>query len=293
MLAPVRVVAHVLVGWHLVDIVGHIAEELPHLLEAVLFGLGFVINHPGLAGVHFGTTQVVFLYILTEGPGHYRRAGREYLPGALDHDGEVREHCPGGYVAGAGTQDCRYHRYLVQELYIPPPPGTIGQVHPAALFITLSAGTNSIVELDGRYSVLERHRLHEERVVLVYPGGATAVDGKIFATNGYQPAVYLRQTANERGWGEANHITVLVVFALTHEGADFKEGALVYQFFDALTNGQFALAVVPLNTLLTPHLSYRFPAAAHFLNGNLPGQIWLPGSNLLEIISGGHLGFPP
>ena len=171
---------------HLQIVLGQVAEQIAHAVEAGLLGLVVEMCHAGGLVVSHGAAQFLGGNLLAGDGGDDLRAGDEHLTHALYHEDEVGQRGGVGRAAGAGADDdgdlgdnARCDGVVEEDL----------SVARQSVHALLNTGTAGIVNTNQRCSDLQSCLLAVDDFLGVHQTQTAADDGEVLGEDVNQSAV--------------------------------------------------------------------------------------------------------
>ena len=225
-----------------------IAQQIPDVVERVLFTGGDVVRGAGLGHVRVRAAQLLHRDVLTGDGLDHVRPGDEHLAGLVDHHDEVGQR--GGVDMPARGRahdqrdlrdDARGEDVAVEDL----------AVQAQRDHALLDARARTVVDADQRAAGLDREILNLDDLLAVDLAEAAAEHGDVLAEDAHVAAVDGAVTGHHAVAERAFLLQAEVGAAVPGQRVQLDERTLVQQRVDALARGQLALGVHLLDRRLT------------------------------------------
>ncbi len=228
-------------------VLGHEAQQLVHQRETILLGVDRKVGHTALGGVHRRAAELLLSHVFTRDGLHDLWPGEKHVARVLLHDNEVGERRRVDRTAGRRAEDgadlgnhpaC--HHVALEDFGV-----TRECVH--TLLNTCAA---RVVYADHGSALPHCHVHHLADLLGHSFAQRAAVDGKVLRKDIDQPSVHRAVSGHD-----AVAEVVLLLHAEVHaavldEHVELFETALVEEHVDSFACSEFALGVLPVDSLL-------------------------------------------
>ena len=244
-----RIVERRPVGWLLAVVRREIREQLAHLRERLVLGVGDEVRDATSLVVHVRTAELLECHLLTGRHLDDVRAGDEHIADLAHHEDEVGHRRRVHRAAGARTDDQRELRndaacldVAVEDLRVP------GQRDDALL----DARTTGVVDADARAPGPQRE-IHDLGDLLGKDLAERATeDRRVVAEHEHLPAPDRSPPCDDPVATDTPVAHVEVGGAMQREHVELGEGAGVEETVDALARRELALGVLGALSGATP-----------------------------------------
>src|SRR5687768_12422924 len=226
--------------------------------------------------MHLGTTELFLGHLVSECRLHDRRTARKQLTRALHHDVEVSDTGIYSGEAGDRPQYGRHDGNRSEQLDARRGKRvSIREVCPANLLEGTHTAARGVQEPDVGDPPLQcpSIRRHFRAETAMRSPAAPAADGEVAAADDYFSAIDLTEAIDSGLRDEGLQLSI-EIGCIAHQAHELPEAAFIREEFEALSNGQLALRVLPRDTLLASHPQDKSPSSLKFIKFGRPLGRW-------------------